>query len=66
MKSIHYNNHVTSKSNPDFAKLILREILENVDGQFQISVDDGDGDIWKYTIYVECEKINHITQIKEN
>lgn len=45
---------------------MLTQITENKDGIFTISMDDGDGDVWKYEIHVYCEQVKEVTQITEN
>lgn len=46
--------------------MVLTEILEGRDSEFQISIDDGDGDVWKITISKDSELIKEVTQITEN
>jgi 1,4-alpha-glucan branching enzyme len=63
MKHIHINNHISSKKPlQDSANEVLTQILENKDGIFTISVDDGDGDLYKYEIHVYCDRVKNITQ----
>lgn len=67
MKSLHLNNSSKSKQSVrDFAAKVFTEIMEGRDDQFQISVDDGDGDVWKITITKESELLKPIGQITEN
>jgi len=67
MKSLHYNNHISSKQDPnEVAKQIFTEILENSDRELQLSIDDGDGDVWVYKISWYCDRIEPFTQLKEN
>lgn len=67
MKHIHFNNHSSSKQDvKQFASDVLTQITENKDGIFTISMDDGDGDVWKYEIHVYCEQVKEVTQITEN
>jgi hypothetical protein len=67
MKNFHLNNN--SKSKQDINKLaskILTAIFEENDGMIILSVDDGDGDVWKYQIHVDCDHVPAIRQIDEN
>lgn len=66
-KHLHYLNHASTKKDPkDFALSLFHAILETGDGQVTMSVDDGDGDVWKYTIDIEVEHLKTVTQIKDN
>lgn len=49
-----------------FAMSVFLEITNNKEGEFQISIDDGDGDIWKYTVTIDYERVKTVTQITEN
>jgi predicted ATP-grasp superfamily ATP-dependent carboligase len=65
--SIHYNNDIHSKqSYEEFAKQLMDYVLEKGIDEIILSVDDGDGDVWKYTIIVSSERVKAIAQIKEN
>jgi len=67
MKNLHFNNSVESKQSlNEFALSVFREITQTKDGGFQISVDDGDGDVYKYTITKECVRVPLVNQIPEN
>jgi hypothetical protein len=68
MKNLHFNNSSKSKQSTSvFALQVLTEILENRDNAFTLSIDDGDGDVWKHTIEVRSERIKSITTpITEN
>lgn len=67
MKHLHLNNHVSSKQSVDeFAKKIFNTITQDSSGKISFSIDDGDGDVWKYQIVVFCERVKSIRQIKEN
>lgn len=67
MRHLHFNN--SSKSGQDvnkFAKQLLDEVFQNKDGIITISVDDGDGDVWKYELHVYSEHKPELCQITEN
>lgn len=67
MKSLHYNNHITSKQKfDDVAIELLSQIIECGQKQILLSVDDGDGSIWKYTIEVDCKIVKQASQLNEN
>ena len=67
MASIHYNNSVTSKQKfSDVARELLRLIIEEGEREINLSVDDGDGDVWKYSISIESKLVSEINQLKEN
>jgi hypothetical protein len=67
MKSLHFNNHISSKQTKEsFGKEIFEAIFRESDGQIIITVDDGDGDVWKYTLTIDVERLKTVTQIKEN
>jgi len=67
MKHLHFNNYAPAKQDPKkFGLELFQTILETGDGIITMSVDDGDGTIWKYTISFEVEHMKSITQIKEN
>lgn len=67
MKSLHFNNHTSSLQDMEkFAMKVFLEVTNNKEGVFQMSIDDGDGDIWKYTIVVDCDRVKEVTQITEN
>lgn len=67
MKHLHYLNHSSTKKDPkDFALSLFNAVLETGEGQITMSVDDGDGDIWKYTINIDVEYLKNVKQIKEN
>jgi hypothetical protein len=67
MKSLHFNNHIRSKQDSkEFADKVFKEIMQNKDRVFQITVDDGDGDVWKITVETTCECVKTVTQIQEN
>lgn len=67
MKHLHFNNHSSSKQCVNqFASEVLTQITENKDGIFTLSMDDGDGDVWKYEIHIYCERIKNVNQITEN
>ena len=63
MKHIHFNNHISSKKDvKDFASEVLTQIMQNKDGIFSFSIDDGDGDVYKYEIHVYSDRVKNITQ----
>lgn len=67
MKSLHFNNHISSLQDMEkFAMKVFLEVTNNKEGVFQISIDDGDGDVWKYTIVVDCGRVKEVQQITEN
>lgn len=67
MKNLHLNNSSKSQQSIDkFAMNVFLEITNNKEGEFQISIDDGDGDVWKYTVSIHYERVNTVTQITEN
>lgn len=67
MKSLHFNNHISSLQDMQkFAMNVFLEITNNKGGEFQISIDDGDGDVYKYTITIDYERVKTVTQITEN
>lgn len=67
MEHLHFNNHITSKQDlSKFAKDVFDTILKYHNGSFSLSIDDGDGDVWKYEISVSSNRVPEITQIKEN
>jgi len=67
MKNLYFNNHTKgSKPIEWLEKQILTEILDG-ESQFKITMDDGDGNVYIYTIDVSCELSETITQaIREN
>lgn len=63
MKTLHFNNHVSNQLTPQqFACEVFTQIQQNKDGVFSITVDDGDGDVYKYEIHVYAERLENITQ----
>jgi hypothetical protein len=65
--SIHYNNSIHSKqSYEEVAMKLILAIVEKGSDENILSMDDGDGDVWKYTIIVSSERVKAIAQIKEN
>jgi hypothetical protein len=50
MTSLHFNNHSSSKqSKEQFGSQIFDAILRENYREIIITIDDGDGDFWKYT-----------------
>lgn len=68
MKHLHFNNSIHSKQDiNEFSRSILTQIMNNREGLFTLSINDGDGDVYKYTISVDCERVENIkTPINEN
>jgi hypothetical protein len=67
MTSLHFNNHSSSKqSKEQFGSQIFDAILRENYREIIITIDDGDGDFWKYTLNVDVKRVNEVTQIKEN
>lgn len=65
-KHLHLNNHRSSKQDQTkFAVDLFNAIFDGT-GTITFTVDDGDGDVWKYTIDVDVEHLKAVTQIKEN
>lgn len=57
---LHFNNSSSSKQSlAEFSQQVYNEIVAR-GGTFTISVDDGDGDVYKYTISVDCERVENI------
>jgi|GEM_PF-5870430 len=67
-KHLHFNNHLSSKQSLNvFAVEVLIQIMENPRGYFTMSVDDGDGDLYQYKIFVHGERVKNATSpITEN
>lgn len=66
-KPLYYNNHISSQQDQNrFFKDLFEAVIDNSGGIITMVVDDGDGDIWKYTIDIECERIDKVTQVIEN
>lgn len=74
MNNLHFNNHISSLQDMErslqdmerFAMKVFLEITNNKQGIFQISIDDGDGDVWKYTITIDVDRVKEVQQITEN
>jgi DNA polymerase IIIc chi subunit len=67
MKSIHFNNHVLNQETTEqFAMKLFKTIIEQGEKTVVMSIDDGDGDIYKHTLTVTSERVKAIAQIKEN
>jgi hypothetical protein len=64
--SIHYNNDIHSKVPVGTTERRLFNAILMGNEMINLSVDDGDGDVWKYTIIVSSERVKSIVQIKEN
>lgn len=67
MTSLHFNNHVSSQQHASQVGLQLFEaIVETGVQEITLSVDDGDGDVRKYSIVVKCERLETVRQMCEN
>lgn len=40
--------------------------MQDKDKLVIFSVDDGDGDVWKYELAIDVKRLKEISQIKEN
>lgn len=64
---LHFNNHTSSKQDINrFAKDLFDLIVQSGCRTITMSVDDGDGDVWKYEIYVSSNRVPEVQQINEN
>jgi hypothetical protein len=64
---LHFNNHISSKQDVNkFARDLFDAITQSPGYLITFTIDDGDGDVWKYELVKDCERMEHITQIKEN
>lgn len=67
MKSLHLNNHISSKQDINkFARELFDLIVQSGHRDITMSIDDGDGDVWKYKIEVSSNRVPEVQQIKEN
>lgn len=67
MKTFHYKAHTAEAQNfRDIAEKLLTHVFENKDMDFQLIVDDGDMDVWRYTFTVKAEYLKNIKQLKNN
>lgn len=68
MKNLHFNNHISSKQDYNkLAKMLLDAIIGQGEREITLTVDDGDGDVWKYEMDISCERVENIsTPITEN
>ena len=67
MKSLHLNNHISSKQDINkFAKDLFDAIVKSGYRTITMSIDDGDGDVWKYYIEVTSDRVPTVSQIQEN
>ena len=67
MKSLHYNNSLKSKQElASVGHELIKAVLESGEREIILSVDDGDGDVWKYYLTISSDKIDPIIQINEN
>lgn len=67
MEHLHFNNHITSKQDLNkFSRELLDLIVQSGKRTITMSIDDGDGDVWKYEINVSSTRVPEVTQIKEN
>jgi len=48
---LHFNNHISGEeSKEEFALRLFNAIMDCKDGFIELTVDDGDGDLWKHYI----------------
>lgn len=67
MTHVHLNNHISSKQDiHKFAKELFDLIVQSGHRTITMSIDDGDGDVWKYEIDVHSNRVPEIQQLKEN
>ena len=67
MAHIHLNNHISSKQDINkFARELFDLIIQSGQRNITMSIDDGDGDVWKYEIEVSSNRVPQIQQLKEN
>lgn len=65
--NIHLNNQVSSRQDINkFAKELFDLIVQSGHREITMSIDDGDGDVWKYNIIVTSDRVPHIQQLNEN
>ena len=65
--SFYFNNDSTSKQDHRaLAYQLMEAIMNNQGSEVILTVDDGDGDVWKYTLDISCERIDKVTQVIEN
>ena len=65
--SFYFHNELTSKQDEKaMAVQMLEAIINNSGDTITLTVDDGDGDVWKYTLDISCERIDKVTQVIEN
>lgn len=64
---VHLNNHISSKQDVNkFARELFDLIVQSGKRDITMSIDDGDGDVWKYQISVVSDRVDEVTQITEN
>jgi len=64
---LHFNNHISSKQDFNkFARQLADAIIFNGNKIVTVSVDDGDGDVWKYEITIDSNRVAEVKQINEN
>lgn len=67
MASIHLNNHISSKQDINkFAKELFDLIVQSGHRDITMSIDDGDGDVWRYNIIVTSDRVPQVQQLNEN
>lgn len=67
MEHLHFNNHITSKQDTNrFARELFDAIVQSGHRTIIMSIDDGDGDVWKYEIQVSSNRVPEINQLNEN
>ncbi len=58
MKDLIYKNHKSAnQTKEEFAVQLLDAIMKNKDGIVDFTVDDGDGDVWKYVLDVDVFRV---------
>jgi hypothetical protein len=64
---LHFNNHISSKQDINkFSKDLFDAIVQSGHRSITMSVDDGDGDVWKYDIHIVSNRVPEIQQLNEN
>lgn len=67
MAHIHLNNHISSKQDVNkFSRELFDLIVQSGHRTITMSIDDGDGDVWKYEIEVTSNRLLEVQQIKDN
>lgn len=66
MKALHYNNSSADWTDKKVLAVKLLHTIMSQPGVFDLIVDDGDGDVWRYRISVECDRLENVQHISEN